>query len=310
MATDLVALPIPGAMAPLDPARWEVVAGAWLAGYGSANTRGAYRRDLTTFAGWLAALGVGSPLEATRPAIDAWARALEVEGLSPATRARRLAAVASFYSYAAAEGVLDRSPAAAVRRPKVAADSPRLGMTSTEARALLEVAERGTPTDRALVALCFLAGLRVSEALALHVGHLRTEAGHRVAVVHGKGGTVATVPLSPHALRLLTDALEVAGSSGPIIRGADGGSIDRHKAGRIIAALGRSARIGHRLRPHDLRHACATLALEAGAPLHRVQDLLRHASPTTTQRYTAHRDRLDGSAAYTLAALVAGGVAA
>jgi integrase/recombinase XerD len=295
-----------GTLAGLESQRWEVIAGAWLASYSSENTRAAYRRDLYAYAAHLAELGIPDPLTASRPAVDTYARRLEDEGLSAATRARRLASVSSFYAYAAEEArAIDRNPAGNVRRPKVSADSPRLGMTSEEARRVIAAAEAATPAHRAIVALSFLGGLRISEALSITPADLRTEAGHRVLTVTGKGGKVATVPVSPQALRLLADALEAAeADGGPLIRGPRGGRIDRHQALRMVEALGRTAGLEHKLRPHDLRHACATLSLEAGAPLHRVQDLLRHASPTTTQRYTAHRDRLDGSAAYSLAALV------
>jgi site-specific recombinase XerD len=305
-SAELVTRTTTTALAGLEGPRWETVAGAWLASYASENTRAAYRRDLRAFAEHLAGLGIADPLTAGRPAVDTYARHLEELGLSPASRARKLAGVSSFYSYAAAEGVLDRNPAGAVRRPKVSADSPRLGMSTEQARRVVAAAEQSGPAAQALIGLCFGAGLRVSEALALTPADLTTEAGHQVARVVGKGGGVSTVPLSPPVMRLLTPALEAATDGGPIIRGPKGGKIDRHQAGRLVEALGRRAGLEHTLRPHDLRHACATLALEAGAPLHRVQQLLRHASPTTTQRYTHHRDRLDSSAAYALAGLLGG----
>lgn len=284
--------------------RWEQVAGAWLASFGSANTREAYRRDLTTYAGYLVGLGIEDPLTAGRPAVDMYARHLEALGRSASTRARNLAAIGSFYGYASTEGLIDRNPAASVRRPKVSQESPRLGMTADEARRVIAAAEVATPAHRAIVGLCLFAGLRISEALAVTPADLRTEAGHTVVSVLGKGGKLANVPLAPQAVRLLEDALTVAETDGGrLIRGTRG-TIDRHQALRMVEALGRTAGLGHALRPHDCRHACATLSLEAGAPLHRVQDLLRHSSPVTTQRYTAHRDRLDGSAAYNLAGLL------
>ena len=299
--------PVPtSALELAGPTPWREVAGAWLASFGSVNTQAAYRGDLAQFAQFAADLGAASPMTVGRPVIDLYARHLEAEGLKPATRARKLAAVASFLGYAASANVIATNPAACVRRPKVAATSPRLGATADEARRLITAAEAGSPTDRALVALCLLTGLRVSEALSITPASIRHEAGHEVLTVTGKGGTVATVPLSPLARRLLADAITAAADGGAIVRGPRGGRVDRHQAHRLIAALGRRAGLAHRLVPHDLRHAAATLSLEAGAPLHRAQDLLRHASPVTTQRYTAHRDRLDGSAAYTLATFLVG----
>jgi integrase/recombinase XerD len=286
--------------------QWEQVAGAWLMSYSSENTQAAYRRDLVAFATFAAALGLANPLAATRQVVDAYARHLEAEGFTPATRARKLAAVASFFAYAGSEGIIDRNPASMVRRPKVSDTSPRLGMNVTEARTVIAAAYAATPGHRALVALTLGAGLRISEALALTAADLTTEAGHRVAVVYGKGGRTRHVPLSPQALALLADSLDIAADGGPLVRGVRGGAIDRHQALRMIESLGRAAGVAHALRPHDMRHTCATIALDNGAPIHRVQDLLGHASPVTTQRYVAHRERLDSSAAYVLGQALAG----
>ena len=74
----------------------------------------------------------------------------------------------------------------------------------------------------------------------------------------------------------------------------------------MVEALGRAAGVAHALCPHNCRHTAATMALDAGAPIHRVQGLLGHASPATTQRYVAHRERLDSSAAYVLGKALAG----
>jgi len=285
---------------------WHRIAGAWLASYASPHTREAYRRDLGQFATWLEGVGIVSPLLAGRPAVDTYARHLEELGLSPATRARKLAAVASFYAYCGAEGVTDRNPAALVRRPRVSDESPRLGLSADEARRVIAAARAATPAHRALIALCLGAGLRVSEALAVTPESLSSEAGHQVVRVTGKGGKVRTVPLSPQALGLLSDALEAGTTGEPVVRGPRGGRIDRHQALRMIEALGKVAGVVHLLRPHDLRHAAATLSLDAGAPVGRVQDLLGHASPSTTMRYVRHRERLDNSAAYVLGVALAG----
>lgn len=299
-------LPVPsvpraGQVAVLDTSEdLRHLAGAWLAAFPSPHTRAAYRRDLQAFESFVTDHG-GGLLAATRPVLDLWARHLEALNLSPATRARRLAAVSSFYRYAVSAGVLQASPAVYVRRPVVPTDSPRTGLTVAQAQALIAEAECGTPADRALVALCLGAGLRVSEALAVTPADITDDRGHRVVIVAGKGGRVRRVPLSPRVQDLLASALEGCAPTVPVIA-----LPDRFAALRRIETLGRQAGITHRLRPHDLRHTAATLALDAGAPVHRVQDLLGHASPTTTQRYVAARERLDGSAVYVLADALAG----
>jgi integrase len=160
---------------------------------------------------------------------------------------------------------------------------------------VVAAAHRLGPEHRALVALCLFAGLRVSEALSVSAENIRTEAGHTVLEVTSKGGRRDVVPLSAPALRLLSEVLE-AHPSGPLLP-----AVDRFRARRMVAALGREAALGRPLTTHDLRHGAATCAREAGVPLEEVRDLLRHASVTTTQRYDHARKRLDSSAAYGLA---------
>lgn len=293
-------------VAPSQFASWQQVAGAWLAEFPSAHTQDAYRRDLQQYAGHLAGLGITDPLSAQRHVVAYYARYLDSIGLAAATRARKLAAVSSFYRYATRADVVPANPAKDIARPPVSAESPRLGMSADEARRVIDVARERTPAHRALLALCLCAGLRVSEALAVTPADMAEVKGHRVVRVAGKGGKVRHVPLSPLALDLLADALAGCEPGTPVVRGPQGGMVDRHRALRMVESLGRAAGIGHALRPHDCRHTAATLALDAGAPIHRVQDLLGHSSPTTTQRYVAHRERLDHSAAYDLCRVLAG----
>jgi len=107
------------------------------------------------------------------------------------------------------------------------------------------------------------------------------------------------VVLPPQAMRLISEALEAARKDGgTILRNTQGGPLDRFQLGRVVNSIGRKAKLGRALTPHDLRHGCATVALEVGEPIERVQSHLRHASPVTTQRYNRNRGRLDFSAAY------------
>lgn len=270
---------------------------AWLGSFPSVRTRQAYSADLGAFSRWLEDHRAGTLLTATRPHVDLYARHLEEAGYSPSTRARRLSSLSSFYGYSCSVGALSVNPAANVRRPKLPNYSPRLGLNLDTAPRVVEAAHRLGPDHRALVALCLLAGLRVSEALFATAGDIREEAGHRVLEITSKGGRRDLVPLSPAALRLLEDAL-AARPEGPLL-----GGMDRFRAGRLVAQLGKEAGL-EKLTPHDLRHGAATCSLEAGEPIHRVQQLLRHASPVTTQRYDHSRDRLDSSAAYGLSRAV------
>jgi integrase/recombinase XerD len=299
-AHDLEPVPTAGAVAvhhaPDDLERWVT---GWLASYRSPATRRAYYDDLRAFTGWLASTaGVDDLRRVDRRTVDAYALHLEA-GYAPATVARRLAALSSFYRFGQLEHGHDGpNPAERVRRPKLPNYSPRLGLNLSTAPPVIAAAEAAGTEARAVVALCFFAALRVSEALAVTGADIVTEAGHTVVRVTSKGGRADLVPLSPAAVRLLEPAMLAAGD-GPLLAG-----VDRFKARRIVAQLGKAAGLDG-LTVHDLRHGAVTCSLEAGEPLHRVQQLARHASPLTTQRYDHSRDRLDASAAYGLARAIA-----
>jgi len=278
---------------------------AWLGSYASPNTRQAYARDLGTWISWCEGKGV-DPLAAMRPHVDAWARSLEAEGLAPTTRARRLAALSSFYAYASDEGIMGANPAANVRRPKTGEGYVSLtpALDREEVSSLLSVAT--SPRDRALVLLLVTEGLRVSEALALDLGSSETIRGHATVVVSGKGGRSDRIPLPPLVLDAITALAQAEGrEGGPVFLGEDGERLSRHGVSRALARLGRRAGLGRTLTPHMLRATAITLALDAGASLRDVQDLARHADPRTTRRYDRNRGALDRHASYTLAALLA-----
>jgi integrase len=274
----------------------------WLLAYASPRTREAYAHAFGLFVAFLDKYSGGvDPLAANRSHLDAWARSLEAEGRKPATVAHYLVAASSFYAFALSVGVIERNPAKGVRRPKVSDISTRLGLTLDTSRRVVASAEEMTALHRAAVALMLLGGLRVSEAAAVRAADLGEEASHTVLTVTGKGGRVGKVVLAPAALRLLADRLEaVKGTSTPLLADEAGQPLTRFAVRRIVAAVGRKANLGRPLTAHDLRHGCATSSLEVGEPLHFVQAHLRHASPTTTQRYNRNRERLDNSAAYGL----------
>lgn len=153
---------------------------------------------------------------------------------------------------------------------------------------------------RGLVALSYLCGLRVSESLSVATQDFREEAGHRVLRVIGKGQIPRDIPLTPQAWRWLTELLDESDAARPLLRDDDGTPLNRFQARRMVEAIRKKAGLPERMTTHDLRRSAATGALEAGAPIHRVQEFLGHASPVTTQRYLRHRDQLDNSAAFHL----------
>ena len=276
------------------------VAAAFLAGFGAA-TREAYARDLRAWGRFLGSLGV-APLDAHRVHADAFCRASEAE-VAPATLARRLAAVSGFYAYAADEGLIARNPVERVKRPRVSDESPRCGLDRDGFRALLRAAEADGPRSNALACLLGLNGLRVSEAVAADVADLGSERGHRTLSVRRKGGKIATVPLAPRTAAAV-EAASAGRDSGPLLATRSGRPMDRHSAWKVVRRLARQAGLAE-LSPHDLRHGFVTNALDAGVPLHVVQDGAGHADPRTTQRYNRRRHSLDRHATYAVAAFVA-----
>jgi integrase/recombinase XerD len=293
-------------LAPADP--WE----RWLGQYPSAETRAAYRRDLEQFGAWAAEHGV--PVLAARPGdLNAWVAHLRELGRAQATISRKLSAVASFYDWAEDEG-LTAGRHLPRRRPRGDAAAPVvLGLGRDEVRAVLAAvpapAEDATGPAafsarrlRALVLLLVTCGLRITEAVGADVDQLETVRGHRVITVRGKGGKQRRVPMPPSAAHAI-DELLAGRTEGPIFTTSTGGRWDRRDAHRTVARLGRQ--VGQQLWPHLFRHTNVTLALDAGAPLDRVQKHAGHADPRTTMRYAQGREQLDASPAYDVARLIA-----
>ena len=156
----------------------------FLAGY-RGLTREAYALDLRQFTTWCRARSL--PLFAVRRAdIECFARELEARGRARAAVTRRLSTIAGFYKYAVEEELLDHSPAAHVRRPRLDYESHATALDRNEMGALLVAAGLGSPFERALISLLALNGLRVSEATGADIEHLGLERGHRTLTITRK----------------------------------------------------------------------------------------------------------------------------
>jgi integrase len=223
----------------------------------------------------------------------------------PRHRDRRLCTIAGFYRYAVEEELLDHSPAAHVRRPRLDYESHATGLDRNEADALLVAAGLGPPAEHALISLLALNGLRVSEATGAGIEHLGLERGYRTLTVTRKGGKVVTIPLAPRTARAIDLAVGER-ADGPLFVTADGRRLDRHGAARSVRRTARRAGISKDVGPHTLRHAFITAALDAGVPLRDVQEAASHADPRTTMRYDRARTSLDRHATYIVAAFIAG----
>jgi len=290
------------------------VVDAYLRGLPSEATRTTYRRAihlLDTFLG-------DRPLEeATRRDIEAWRTAQEDSGRAPATIAKRMSAVAGLYDFMVDEEVVTRSPAARARRPKVADESPRQGVSPAEVRAMIQACDPETVIglrDRTMIITLSVQGWRISELLGLHVEDLGEELGHKVATISGKGAKVSRVPLAGDVWACMIRWMNTADiTSGPLMvpvmkggRVEHGRSISRQAADNRIKRIAETAGFTRRVHAHLFRHGCATLALESGVPLHQVQDHLRHADPRTTRRYDSHRLSLGNPAAHVVASKLMG----
>jgi integrase/recombinase XerD len=296
----------PAALIPVAPVftnTERLALAGFLAGY-SGLTREAYELDLRQYANWCHQHHLRL-FQARRADIECFARDLEARGRARATIIRRLCTVAGFYRYAVEEELLDHSPAANVRRPRLDYESHATGLDRNELGALLVAAGLGPPTEHALISLLALNGLRVSEATGADVQALGIERGHRTLVIIRKGGKVVTIPLAPRTARAIDLAIGER-TDGAILVALDGRRLDRHGAGRMVRRVARRAGITKPIGPHTLRHAFITAALDAGVPLRDVQEAASHADPRTTMRYDRARASLDRHATYIVAAYVAG----
>jgi site-specific recombinase XerD len=296
----------PSALVPAAPVftnTERLALAGFLADY-SGLTREAYELDLRQYASWCHQHHLRL-FQARRADIECFARDLETRGRARATITRRLCTIAGFYRYAMEEDLLDHSPAAHVRRPRLDYESHATGLDRNELGALLVAAGLGSPDEHALISLLALNGLRVSEATGAHVEALGIERGHRTLVINRKGGKVVTIPLAPRTARAIDLAVGER-VNGPIFLAPNGRQLDRHGAARGVRRVARRAGITKPLGPHTLRHAFITAALDAGVPLRDVQEAASHADPRTTMRYDRARGSLDRHATYIVATYLAG----
>ena len=173
-----------------DPERLALA--GFLAGY-RGLTREAYALDLRQFTTWCRARSLVL-FAVRRGDIECFAREMEARGRARATVTRRLSTIAGFFQYAVEEELLEHSPAAHVRRPRVDYEAHAVALDRNELGALLVAAGLGPPCEHALISLLALNGLRVSEATGADIEHLGLERGHRTLTITRKGGKVVDRP--------------------------------------------------------------------------------------------------------------------
>ena len=253
------------------------------------NTVAAYRRDLGQYFEYL-----DDPASGPGASAERFVGYLADSGLAPSTIARKLSAVRGYHRFLVLEGH-------AVDDPTVLIDTPKRGSTLPKALpvgdvlALLDVPDWDSPLgarDRALLEFLYGTGCRVTEAITVEL--LEVDLENHTALVTGKGDRQRMVPLGSHAVDAIAGYLpvrmELRGEQqdpGVLFLNARGRPLTRQGVWEIVKRNGRKAGIRpDRLSPHVLRHSAATHMVEGGADLRTVQEILGHASISTTQVYT------------------------
>ncbi|HET6626959.1 MAG TPA: site-specific tyrosine recombinase XerD [Nocardioidaceae bacterium] len=264
------------------------------------NTLKSYRRDLRRYVGYLADQGVVDVAGIQESAVAGFLMALR-EGdadhppLTAGSAARTVVAVRGFHKFAVREGLSQVDPASAVRPPVPAKRLPKALPLSQIEQILDAAGAPGTALalrDRALLEVLYGTGARISEAVGLDLDDLDPEQG--TVLLRGKGSKERIVPVGSYA-RDAVEAylvrgraeLSAVGKGLPaLFLNARGGRLSRQSAWAVLAKAADRAGVTADVSPHTLRHSFATHLLDGGADVRVVQELLGHASVTTTQIYT------------------------
>jgi integrase/recombinase XerD len=265
----------------------------------AANTLASYRRDLRRYTSFLAARGV-EVVDATEPDVTAFLRSLREGGadqmpLGASSAARTVVAVRGLHRFLLREGVRAQDPARDVRPPTPPRRLPK-ALSVDEVERLLAAAAAGEGPlpvrDRALLELLYGTGARISEAVGLDRDDLDLSSG--AVRLRGKGGKERVVPVGSYALQAVEaylvrarPALLAGGPGTPaLLLNSRGGRLSRQSAWTVLRSAGARAGVRGAVSPHTLRHSFATHLIDGGADVRVVQELLGHASVTTTQIYT------------------------
>jgi integrase/recombinase XerD len=264
----------------------------------AANTLAAYRRDLRRYRVFLRSRG-RDVASAGPDDVLAFVHALRGEGLAPASVARMSVAVRGLHKFLVFEEHRGDDPAADLEMVGVPRGLPK-ALTEDEVTRLIDAVVDDTPVarrDRAILEVLYGCGLRISELCGLSMGDV--DLGGSVLRAFGKGSKERVVPVGRLATRALAAWFDPAGRGAmepdrwrrrgdaeAVFLNVRGGRLSRQGAWGVVHKYGDMVGLGERLTPHVLRHSCATHMLDHGADIRTVQELLGHASITTTQIYT------------------------
>jgi integrase/recombinase XerD len=264
----------------------------------SPNTLSAYRRDLHRYADHLARRS-STPLTAIDDDVIAFVHVLTGEGLAPSSITRTLVAVRGMHRFLVAEELRADDPAAEIEMPRVPRGLPK-ALTLEQVTALIEVVtgdDAVARRDRAILETLYGTGVRISELVGMSLGDADLHDG--LVRVLGKGSKERIVPLGRHAASALSEWFTASGrgvmeperwarrdDADAVFLNQRGGRLSRQGAWGVVRGYGQKVGLIGELSPHVLRHSCATHMLDHGADIRTVQELLGHASISTTQIYT------------------------
>ncbi|GEA89005.1 site-specific tyrosine recombinase XerD [Cellulomonas cellasea] len=270
----------------------------------SANTLGAYRRDLARYVQYLEAAGRSAPADVTERDVEDFVLVVRTGSdggavLSASSAARAVVAVRGWHRFCALEGLTGTDAASAVRPPAQPRRLPK-AISTDDVERLLEAAGAGDGPgplrDRALLELLYSTGARISEAVGLDVDDLDLTRGRSAVRLLGKGSKERVVPVGSYAVDAVEayvvrgrPALAAAGrGTSALFLNTRGSRLSRQSAWAVLRASAERAQLpaSAHVSPHTLRHSFATHLLAGGADVRVVQELLGHASVTTTQVYT------------------------
>ena len=268
-------------------------------------TLSAYRRDLRRFVAFLDEREHRTIADATAADVATFATSLRASGLAASSTTRTLVAVRTMHRWLAAESLLDHDPAATVETPGLPAPLPK-ALSQEQVMTLLDTVEQAVLTsdrsafalrDRALLETLYGTGTRVSEVCGLRFGDVDLDGA--LLRVLGKRSKERIVPLGRHAIRTLGEYLDEGrpvlvpsqwrsrDDADAVFLGSKGSRLTRQGAWLVLQKRASDAGLSSaHISPHVLRHSCATHLLDNGADIRTVQELLGHASVSTTQIYT------------------------
>jgi len=257
----------------------------------SPHTIAAYRNDLTLFAVFLHSEkgDQAGPDSVTNLLIRRYIATLYKKNHQKSTIGRKLAAIRAFFKYLLRQRLITENPAELVSTPKKDKNIPH-HLSIDEVTTLVEAPQQQnllSLRDRAILELLYSSGVRVSELTALNVSEMNID--ERLIRVYGKGGKERIIPVGSKAIKALKDYLYARNNpavEAPLILNASGTRLTSRSVARVIKKYAAKIIAMQKIPPHSLRHTFATHMLEGGADLRAIQELLGHASLSTTQKYT------------------------